>query len=115
MTITTHVADHLANRLQRWAALRRLTPEQLALDILTDAHEPTEAPCETPDVEVARIASTPSSTETLRQATGSLREALELSLDDPAFDLRQWTTDWNAVEQEMKMVSLSNALSERLG
>jgi hypothetical protein len=115
MTITIHVADPLAKRLQRWATSRRLTPEQLALDILADALEPTEASQETPDIVVARIKSTPPSTEGLRPATGSLRDALELSPDDPVFDLRQWTTDWNAVEQEMKTVSRSNALSEDLG
>ncbi len=115
MTITIHVADPLANRLQRWATLRRLTPEQLALDILADALEPTEAPYETPDAVVARIRSKPSSAEVLRPATGSLREALELSPDDPAFDLKRWSTEWNAVEQELKMTSRSNALSEGLG
>jgi hypothetical protein len=115
MTITIHVADPLANRLQRWATLRRLTPEQLVLDILADALEPTAAPHETPETVVARIKSTPSSAEALRPAVGSLRAALELSPHDPAFDLVQWTTDWHAVEQEMKMTSLSNALSEGLG
>jgi hypothetical protein len=115
MTITIHVADPLANRLQRWATLRRLTPEQLALDILADALEPKEARNETPDTVVARIRSTPASDATLRPAKGSLREALELSPGDPAFDLAQWTMDWNAVEQEMTMTSRSNALAEGLG
>lgn len=114
MTITIQVADPLANRLQRWATSRRLTPEQLALDILADALEPIEAAHETPDIVVARIKSTPPSTKALRPATGSLREALELSPTDPAFDLAQWTADWHAVELEMRMTSRSNALSEGL-
>jgi hypothetical protein len=114
MTITIHVADPLANRLQRWATSRRLTPEQLALDILADALEPAEALQETPDIVVARIKSTPPSAEAIRPATGSLREALELSPDKSAFDLKRWTTEWNAVEQKMKMTALSNALSEGL-
>jgi len=115
MTITIHVGDPLANRLQRRASSRRLTPEQLALDILADALDPAKAPHETPDTVVTRIRSTPSSAEILRPATGSLREALELSPSDSAFDLAQWTTDWHAVEQEIKMTSRSNALSEGLG
>lgn len=115
MVITVHVADPLANRLQRWASSRRLTPEQLALDILADALDPAKAPHETLDTVVTRIRSTPSSAETLRPATGSLREALGLSLSDPTFDLAQWTMDWHAVEQEMKSTSRSNALSEGLG
>jgi hypothetical protein len=115
MTITIHVADPLANRLQKWASVRRLTPEQLALDILANALEPMDALQESVNAVVARIRSTHPSADAVRPALGSLREALELSPDDPAFDLNQWTTDWDAAEQEMKMTSHSNALSEGLG
>lgn len=112
MTITIHVTDPLANRLQRRASLQSLTPEQLALHILAEALEPGKDAYSTLDTVVAMIKATPPNSGSFRPARESLREALEIAPEDPDFDLKSWETEWAAIEQEMKTVSRANAMSE---
>ena len=114
MTITIHVTDPLANRLQRRASMQRLTPEQLALHILADALEPGKDAYSTLDTVVAMIKATPPNPGSFRPAKESLQEALEKSPQYSDFDVMSWEANWAVVEQEMKAISHSNAMSEGL-
>lgn len=112
MTLTIHLSDSLASRLRTRAALQRLSPEQLALDILSGALEGGNRSATTLDSVVAAIRATPPSAK--RPAAGSLLDALKVSASSTDFDLDQWEVDWAAIEQEMEAVSRANALSEGL-
>ena len=114
MTITIHVTDPLANRLQRRASMQRLTPEQLALHILADALESGNDAYPTLDTVVAMIKATPPAPGAFRPAQESLQEALEKSPQYSDFDVMSWEANWAIVEQEMKAISHSNAMSEGL-
>jgi hypothetical protein len=112
MALTIHLTDSLATRLKTRAALQRLPPEQLALDILSSALESRHNSTKTLDDVVAAIRATPPGVP--RPATGSLQDALGVSESLSDFDLDLWEADWVAVEQEMEAVSWANALSEGL-
>ena len=114
MTITIHVTDPLASRLQKRASLQRLTPEQLALHILANALEPGNDNAPTLDTVVAMIKATPPNPGSFRPAKESLQEALEKSPQYSDFDVMSWEANWAIVEQEMKAISHSNAMSEGL-
>ncbi len=54
---------------------------------------------------VAKIQATPPNLHNVRPARSSLADTLRNGPNDPEFDLAQWSTDWAAVEAEMRAMT----------
>jgi hypothetical protein len=61
---------------------------------------------------VERIKATPPNPAAIRPATGSLAEALQNAPEDPNFDLKTWTRQWDAIEAEMKAMDRADDIAE---
>lgn len=64
---------------------------------------------------VERIKATPPNPAAIRPATGSLAEALQNAPEDPNFDLKTWTRQWDAIEAEMKAIDRADDIAEGRG
>ena len=64
---------------------------------------------------IEKIKSTLPNPALIRPATESLADLLEEVPVDPDFDLETWTTEWNAVESEMKAIDWANDIVEGRG
>ena len=114
ITIIT-LPDELAQDLQHRAEEKKISLDELVVDLLTDAlaSEPEAYP--SLEEVVARIKATPPNLANIRPATGSLAEALQNAPDDPDFDLETWTQQWAAIEAEMKAITRANDITEGRG
>jgi plasmid stability protein len=117
MTVTLTLPDELATRLKFRAKEHAISPEKLALNILTAALEVEAEPDDYPTLEevVAQIKATPPNPAAIHPATASLADLLENAPHDPDFDLESWTKQWAAVEAEMKAITRANDIAEGRG
>ena len=110
MALSIHLTDELESKLNREAKNRRRSPEQVIIDILTNALEDDPIPA-VADV-VARIKAIPPNPAMITLPQGSLSEALRHGPTDPAFDLDAWERDWAMAEEELKRVNLLDDIAE---
>jgi hypothetical protein len=113
MAITITLADDLVAGLKDRAQRQRLSVEQLAIGILTQALE--EPQSLTPLEVVERIQATPPDPSQIIPATSNLGDALRTTSADPPLDLEAWKQEWAAVEGEMKAVTRGNDRAEGRG
>ena len=111
MSITIDLPDEVEAQLQRAAATKHCSVEELAMRILTDA---AGSDSDVPSLEeiVARIRATPPNPQSIRAATGSLASVLANAPRVSDFDRDAWEQQWAAVEQEMKSTTRANDLAE---
>jgi hypothetical protein len=110
MALSIHLTDELENKLNREAKNRKLSPEQVVVDILTHALEDDLTP--TVAEVVARIKATPPNPAMITPPQGSLADALRHGPTDPDFDLAAWERDWAMAEEELKRVNLLDDIAE---
>ncbi len=114
MAMTITVPDNVEVQLQRQAKAQHRSAEDVALGILHDAlagmavFPPTDAV-------VANIQAARPHPQNIRQARGSLADALRSAPNNPDFDLTQWNHDWAAVESEMRAMTRADDLAEGRG
>jgi len=113
MSLTITLPDRIAAKLRRKATATRLSVEELALNILGSALEAEEAVYELENV-AARIRATPPNPRSIRPAAGSLVEALRNAPEDPDFDLTTWNREWDAVERDIRAITIANDIRSRL-
>jgi plasmid stability protein len=107
------LADELVAGLKDRAQRQRLSVEQLAIGILTQALEEPQVP--TPLELVERIQATPRDPSQIIPARSNLADALRSTSGDSALDLEAWKQEWAAVEGEMKAVTRANDVAEGRG
>lgn len=129
MSLTITLPEPVATRLQDYAATARHSADEAAATLLTIALPATIAPA--PSVETAddsllrlveRIQARPPnprnvfSEEDLRASRQGMMACLAASIaaEDPnePFDEQEWNRQWDAVEAEMKAVTIANRLAE---
>lgn len=110
MVLSIHLTDELENRLNREAKNRQLSPEQVIVDILTDALENDLIP--TVAEVVARIKATPPNPAMITPPQGSLIDALRDGPTDPNFNLAAWQREWAVAEEELKRINLLDDMAE---
>ena len=110
MVFSIHLTDELENKLNREAKNRKRSPEQVILDILTNALESDLIP--TVAEVVARIKATPPNPAMITPPQGSLADALRLGPTDPDFDLAAWERDWAMAQEELKRINLLDDIAE---
>lgn len=119
MTLIINLPEDLEKRLKQEATAHDTSIEEFALGLLENALEPDLSPTweereASPTLEqvVANIRALPPNPNSIRPATGSLAEALRDAPVDPAFDLEQWTMDWQRVETEMDQATKADDSAE---
>ena len=129
MSLTITLSEPLATRLQDYAATSRRSADEAAATLLAVALPAPVAPdfdMKAADDSllrlVERIQATPPnprnvfSEEDLRASSQRLMEYLAASIaaEDPnePFDEQEWNRQWDAVEAEMKAVTIANRLAE---
>jgi hypothetical protein len=115
MTITITLPDELARDLQYRAEEKKISLDTLVVDLLNSALADEFEAYPTLEEVVARIKATPPNPASIRQATGSLAEALQNAPEDPDFNLEIWTQQWDAVEAEIKAITRANDIAEGRG
>jgi hypothetical protein len=129
MSLTITLPEPVATRLQDYAATSRRSADEAAATLLTIALPVPVAPA--PSAEAAddsllqlveRIQATPPnprnvfSEEELRASSQRLMAYLAagIAAEDPnePFDEQEWNRQWDAVEAEMKGITIANRLAE---
>ena len=110
MTIMISVPRSLEDNLREAARRQRVSPEQLAVQILEEALVDNELP--TLEEVVAKIKALPRRPENLRPAVGSLRDLLAADSEDAEFDLEAWQREWAKVEEEMRATTHNDDITE---
>ena len=110
MTIMISVPTTLEDNLREAAHRQRVSPEQMAVQILEDALADDALP--TLEGVVASIKALPRRPENIRPAIGSLRDLLAADPEDAEFDLEAWQHEWAKVEEEMRAITLANDIAE---
>ena len=110
MALSIYLSDKLENQLIREAKNRKLSPEQVVVDILTNALEDDTIP--TVAEVVTRIKLTPPNSAMITLPQGSLAEALRNGPTDPHFELDVWERDWATAEEELKRINLLDDIAE---
>ncbi|MCZ2114591.1 MAG: hypothetical protein LC131_12280 [Anaerolineae bacterium] len=110
MTITIKLPAPIEESLREAATIQRISPEELAAQILEEAFQLELF--ETLEQVVERAKRLPRNPDNIRPATASLKELLEDAPVDPEFDLTAWQRDWQKVEKEMKEISRANTIAE---
>ncbi|MBA3947765.1 MAG: hypothetical protein H0X37_24825 [Herpetosiphonaceae bacterium] len=101
MAVMIKVPDELQEQLQQRAEIEHRSVEEVTLGLLQDALERTELFPTVDDV-VARIKAIGPNPDNVRPAQGSLADALRNGMSTAPFDLAQWTSEWAAVETEIR-------------
>lgn len=112
MTITIDLPVTVEESLREAATFQRMSPEELAAQILEEAFQPEVF--QTLEQVVEHAKRLPRNPDNIRPATVSLKELLENAPVDPDFDLEKWKREWEMVEKEMKTISRVNAIAEGL-
>lgn len=129
MSLTITLPEPVATRLQDYAATSRRSADEAAatlLDIALPAPVVPDLAAEAADDSllrlVERIQATPPnprnvySEEDLRASSQRLMAYLAASIasEDPnePFDEQEWNRQWDAVEAEMKAITIANRLAE---
>lgn len=122
MTITITLPEFLAAKLQSEAQTQRRSAEDLAVELLDEALE-TKRQANgafhlTPEEVVAKIKALPPNPANqfdMKTLMAGLADYLEKSIasEDPneSFDQEEWQRQWNAIEAEMKAVSMANRIA----
>jgi len=110
MALVIDLSYTLEHKLKDEAQKRQRTPEQVVVDILSLAFEDDQLP--TVAEVVARIKSTPPNPAMITPPQGSLADALRNGPTDPQFDVKTWTQDWAAAEEELKQINRLNDIAE---
>lgn len=110
MTLLIDLPKSTEENLREAARKRRLSPEQLAVQVLEGAFAPDPFP--TPEEVVAKIKALPIKPENVRPAKGSLQELLASDPEGVEFDLESWQEEWDKVEAEMKAITHANSIAE---
>ncbi len=110
MALSIQLTDELENKLNREAKIRKLSPEQVVVDILAGALENDLIP--TVAEVVALIKATPPNPAMITPPQGSLADALRHGPTDPDFDLDTWERDWAIAEEELKRINLLDDIAE---
>ena len=105
MAITITLDDNLVAGLENQAKKQRLSMEQFATRILTEAILEFESV--TPQEAVTTIQATAPNPSQVRPATTNLADALRAAPGDPCFDLESWNRQWSVVEAELKAIQNS--------
>lgn len=113
MVITITRADDLVAEFKERARKQRLSVEQLAIRLLTEALTGSEPV--TPREAVARIQATPPAPAQVRPGASNLADLLHAAPGDPCFDLASWNRQWSIVEAEMKAITRANDDAEGRG
>ena len=100
MAIVITLGDELVAGLQNRATKRKLSVEQFAISILTEAIAEPESV--TPREVVARIQATAPNPSQVRPATANLADLLRSAPADNDFDLASWNRQWSAIETELR-------------
>ncbi len=111
MAVTIIVPDNLQEQLQQRAEVEDRSVEEVTLGLLQDALERTVLFPTVDDV-VARIKTTSPNPHNVRPARGSLADALRNGMSTAPFDFAQWTSEWAAVETEMRNVTSADDFAE---
>jgi len=116
MPTTVTLDDGLAIKLGQHAKKRKKTMSEYVTQILEDAvngdgmnREDAEELTEV----LRKTRSTGQSAAAIRQATGSLSEALSEEAPGAQFDVEQWDREWAAVEDEIRSATEANDIAER--
>jgi hypothetical protein len=110
MAITIKLDDDLVAGLANRAKKQRVSVEQLAIGILTEAAQESEFV--TPEEVVARTQATAPNASQIRSATANLADVLNSATGDPCFELESWSRQWSAVEAELKAITRANDVAE---
>lgn len=110
MSLLLDLPETLERNLQQEAKKHDRTPEQLAVDILTNAFAKEQTP--TVAEVVARIQATPPNPAMITPPQGSLAEALRNGPTDPNFDLNRWQTEWAQAEEELRRINVLDDMDE---
>ena len=110
MTLSIALSDTLEQKLNNEAKKRKLTPEQVVIDILARVFD-DDSTLTVSEV-VTRIKATPPNPAMITQPQGSLVEALRSGPVDPNFDLNTWEREWAAAEKELKRINLLDDMTE---
>jgi plasmid stability protein len=113
MVLTITIPDDVAEQLRRKANEEQRSIEDVAAEMLDEALAAEYIP-PTPEEVVAKAKLLPRNPDAVRPAEGSLLEYLRQTTPeaDPEFDLEAWTREWEAVEAEMKAITLANDIAE---
>jgi plasmid stability protein len=110
MAITIKLDDDLIAGLANRAKKQRVSVEQLAISILTEAARESEFV--TPEEVVARTQATAPSAPQIRSATANLADVLNSATGDPCFELESWSRQWSSVEADLKAITRANDVAE---
>ncbi len=101
MALTITLSDELAEKSQQVAKKQKLSIDETATIILSDALRQEDF-FPTPEQVVAKIKALPKNPNAIRPAQGSLTEALRNAPHDPDFNLEEWNREWAKMEAEIE-------------
>ncbi len=111
MSITIHLPEKIGSMLQRKAENQHRSVEEVAIDLLNSILEQEE---NVPDLDevVRNIQTTSPKPHNIRNAQGSLAEALQNAPEDPEFNLATWELEWATVEAEMQAIARADDIAD---
>jgi hypothetical protein len=115
MLVTIALPDDLSKRLQIEANDRRLSLDELVIDVLANVFEHEQGAFPTLEEVVAKIKATEPDPASFHPANRSLADLLSNMPDDPCFDLEEWNREWAMAEAEIKAITHANDLAEERG